>query len=391
MRLGVYTDDVFRRHEGSITTDRAFVHFIAGLPPRVEEVVLFGRADPAGEPGPYALPAEGVRLVPLPHYPSVRDVAALLRAVRGAHRAVARELPRLDALLVFGPHPLGLVLALSARRRVPLLLGIRQDFPEYIRNRLPSRRWLWAVGVAHALEWTFRALARRHPTIVVGDELGRRYAGGAPVLVTSFSLVPESAVVPLDDALARTWEEPLRLVSVGRIDAEKNPLLLVDLLAELRRRRDWRLTIVGTGPLAGRVRDRAREAGVADALDLVGYVPSGPALWEHYRAANAFVHVSLTEGLPQVIVEAQAAGTPVVATDVGSVASAVDRGESGLLVPPSDMRALVDALERLDGNPGLRARLVQAGHEHACRETMERRLDELAAFVASSTRRGSAG
>jgi glycosyltransferase involved in cell wall biosynthesis len=390
VRLGVYADDVYRRDGADLTSDRAFIHFVSQLPPRMEEVVLFGRLDPAPGRSPYTLPHEGVRLVALPHYPSVRALRALVRSVRGTISAFRAELDRLDAVLVFGPHPVGLLLALVAvRRRLPVLLGIRQEFVAYIANRLPSRRWLWALGVAHVLELSFLLLARRLPVVVVGDELGRRYAAGrAPVLVTSFSLVPATAIVPVETALRREWEEPLRLVSVGRIDTEKNPLLLVEILAQLRRRRAWRLTVVGVGPLEQAVRERARELGVDDAVEFAGYVPSGPSLWARYREAHVFLHVSLTEGLPQVLVEAQAAGIPVVATDVGSVSAALDGGASGLLVPPADAAAAVDVLERLAGDPALRERLVRAGHEHALRETMELRLDELAAFVRTSTRRG---
>jgi glycosyltransferase involved in cell wall biosynthesis len=386
VRLGIYSDDVFRRDDGVTFTDRAFIHFVSQLTPRIDEVVLLGRLAPKPGRGPYALPAEGVRVAGLPHYESVRALGPLLRSLGGARRVFAEELSRLDAVLVFGPHPLALLLVAAARRRgVPVVLGVRQDLPTYIRNRLPSRRWAWAVGAAYLLEWSWRLLARRRPAVVVGEALGRAYSGGpAPVLVTSFSLVPAEAIVPLPEALARVWEEPLRVLSVGRLDREKNPLLLVDVLARLRESGDWRLTVVGTGPLAEAVERRAQERGVRDAVELAGYVPSGPELWAHYRDSHAFLHVSLTEGLPQVLVEAHAAGIPVVGTAVGGVAAALGGGESGLLIPPEDAEAAVAALRRLAAEPELRERLISAGHERAQRETIERQLDDLAAFVRAA-------
>ena len=82
MRLGIYTDMLFRRDGDTISTRRAFVRFVAALPPRVEEVVIFGRLDP--EPGrfPYELPHADVRFVALPHYARRTDLDGVLRALR---------------------------------------------------------------------------------------------------------------------------------------------------------------------------------------------------------------------------------------------------------------------------------------------------------------------
>ena len=383
-RLGVYADLVYRREGETLSTDRAFIHFVTGLAPLVDELVLFGRLDPQPRRSPYALPSEGVRLVALPHYPSLTDIVGMLRSLRGARAAFASELPALDAVWLFGPHPLAEVFARAASRSgKAVFLGVRQDLPEYIANRLPSRRWLWAVGAARALDRSFRRRARTTPTVVVGEALARRYArGSAPVLATGFSLVRERDLVPLDEALAKPWTGELRIVSVGRLDPEKNPLLLPEILADLRHRADWRMLVAGDGPLADEVARRASELGVRDSLELLGYVPNGPRLWELYRSSHAFLHVSLTEGLPQVLFEAQAAALPIVATDVGGVAAALADGEAGLLVPPNDARAAAAALERVRDDD-LRKRLVTAGLEHARRETLEAQLERVLDFFQS--------
>jgi glycosyltransferase involved in cell wall biosynthesis len=290
-----------------------------------------------------------------------------------------RELGALDAVWLFGPYPVSLLFAwLALRRRKRIFLGVRQDFPEYIRHRLPSPLWTWAVAVAYAFEWVFRLLARRVPAVVVGEALGRKY--GRKALATGFSLVRDADVVELDAALARPWTG--RLVTVGRIDAEKNPTLLPEILHRLRGRDDrWHLVVAGQGPLEDGLRARARELGVEDAIELRGYVENGPELWELYRSASAFLHVSLTEGLPQVLFEAAAAGTPIVATDVGGVGAALANGQRGLLVPPGDAAAAAAALERLRDDVPLRHRLVTAGLAHAPRETLEAQLERIGAFL----------
>lgn len=384
MRLGVYSDLVYRSDGTTVSTHQAFIRFVTSLPPRVEEIVLFGRLDPQLGRSHYALPSEGVRLVPLPHYSAVTDLVGQSRALRGSARVFAAELPKLDAVWVFGPHPMAVVLALVARRRgIPLFLGVRQDYPEYIRNRLPGRAWAWALPVARGLDRAFRALARRAPTVALGAELEQKYReAGASVLTTGFSLVRETELVPLEEAIATSWDDELVLLSVGRLAAEKNALLLPEILARLRDLNSgWRLVVAGEGPLGPAVARRAEELGVAGAFEFRGYVRSGPELWRLYRESNAFLHVSLTEGLPQVLWEAQAAGLPVVATDVGGVRGAV--GDTSLLIPPADADAAVEALERLREDRVLREGMIARGLANAANETMEAQLDRIAAFFRS--------
>jgi glycosyltransferase involved in cell wall biosynthesis len=386
MRLGIYTDMLFRSDGDTISTRRAFVRFIAALPPRVEEVVIFGRLDP--EPGRFAyeLPRAGVRFVALPHYARGTDLGAVVRALRRSRAIFAAELERLDALWVFGPHPLAVVFAAMARRRgMRLFLGVRQDYPRYIAGRLPSRRWAWAVPVARGLDGVFRLLARRAPTVALGRELGQRYAGGAPVLVTGFSLVPRAELVDRRLALGRSWDGERVVLSVGRLDAEKNPLLLADVIAQLRARDPrWRLVVAGDGPLRTALEQRLRALGVEGSVQLLGEVANGPDLWSLYRASTVFLHVSLTEGLPQVLFEAQAAGLPIVATAVGGVPAALHGGRTGLLVRPGDAAACASALERLAGDGALRERLIDEGLRAVEHDTLEAQLERLATFFEAA-------
>ncbi len=382
-RLGVYSDLTYREHDGVVSTNRAFIRFVTALPPRVEEVVIAGRLDPQPGTGPYALPAAGVRFVPLPHYPRVTNVVRLLGVARRSCRQFARMLDDVDAVWIFGPHPLAGAFAMIARRRgVPLALGVRQDYVSYIHNRLPSRWWGWALPAAWALDVVFRRLARRAPTVAVGREIAGAYRRGAPVLETGFSLVSERDIVPLDEALARGWAAAPRIVSVGRLDPEKNPMLLLEILAEARASgTPWRLTVAGDGPSRPELERAARERGLADVVEFLGEVPNGEELWRVYRGGDVFLHVSLTEGLPQVLFEAQAAGLPIVATAVGGVTAALDGGRTGLLIPPQDAASAVAALELLRTDASRREQLIRAAHAAVSDETLERQLDRVASFL----------
>ena len=126
---------------------------------------------------------------------------------------------------------------------------------------------------------------------------------------------------------------------------------------------------------------RAAELGVAHLVDLRGFVPFGDELHRLYRSAHAFVHVSLTEGVPQVLIEALAAGLPVVATDVGGVRSILDGGSAGLLVPPADARAVAGAITELTRDAELRARLAKRALTVARELTIESQARRVAAFL----------
>jgi glycosyltransferase involved in cell wall biosynthesis len=100
-----------------------------------------------------------------------------------------------------------------------------------------------------------------------------------------------------------------------------------------------------------------------------------------YRSSDVFLHVALTEGLPQVLFEAQACGLPVVATEVGGVGAALGHGERGLLVPPGDVEAAVAALEHLARDAHLRERVAAAGLAYVRQHTLEVETERIADFL----------
>lgn len=370
MRLAVYTDYAYRRDHGAVYAERAFALFLARLADELDEVVVVGRLDRGRGPWPYRLPP-GIGFAPLPYHAGLlARPAATARALAGSLGAFWRVLPRVDAVWLLGPHPLlAPFAALAAARGRPVALGIRQDFPRYVRSRHPSRHAVWIAG--DALELVTRALARRRPTVVVGRGLARRY--GRSALPIAVSLVAEADV----GASPRRYDGALTALSVGRLATEKNPLLLADVCASLGPR--WALEVCGEGPLAGALCARARALGAP--LTLAGYVPMGPALLARYRACHALLHVSWTEGVPQVLYEAFATGLPVVATAVGGVAEAA--GDAALLVPPGDAAAAAAALERLAAEPALRARLVERGLAIARSHTLEAEASRVAAYLSA--------
>ncbi len=393
LRLGIHNEATFRAGSGGdglevTVADYPFLLFACEVGGAFKSLTFFGRSAPADTTGAFAhLPGRPI-LVKLPHYDDLRQLGRLVRSTRGTLRAFARGLDGVDVVWIVGPHPFSLPFALQAlRRRKRVVLGVRQDTLRYYRSRMPSRRWYPALAIVALLDEAFRLLARRVPTVAVGDGIARRYEGGtAPVLSTAISLVRESELAA-EPAAAR-WGDRIELLTVGRLEPEKNPILLVDVMAELERQRPgtFRLTWAGSGWMADEIGARVRAAGLGGAVHMAGFVPFGPALLTLYRRAHAFVHVSVTEGVPQVLVEALATGIPIAATDVGGVPELLEGGRAGLLVPPGDRDAMVGAILRLTDDPELRTRVAERGLEIARSTTLETQAGRVAAFIAKEAR-----
>jgi glycosyltransferase involved in cell wall biosynthesis len=150
------------------------------------------------------------------------------------------------------------------------------------------------------------------------------------------------------------------LITIGRLVKEKNHALLVRAVGPLLRD-DRRLILVGDGPLRDELRARLKELENGHYVHLTGARQDVPSL---LAGADAFVLSSDSEGLPIGLLEAWAAGLPVVSTAVGGIPAAVRSDETGLLVPPGDEGALTTALLRVfDGDEAL-GRMAERGRAH---------------------------
>ena len=163
------------------------------------------------------------------------------------------------------------------------------------------------------------------------------------------------------------------ILVVGRIDAQKNQLLAARLLGELRNDRP-RTHLVLVGPVTNADYDQTLSQeifalGLEGSVTLIrGLETSDPELVNAYHAADLFLLPSVHEPFGIVILEAWAAGLPVVASNVGGVPSFVSDGENGCLFPSGDLAALLGAVRGLIANPNLRSRIAEAGRKTAAEE-----------------------
>jgi len=170
-----------------------------------------------------------------------------------------------------------------------------------------------------------------------------------------------------------------KIITVCRLTGWKGVDGLIQMLPELP---DLGLVVVGDGPLRDDLIAQAQRLGVDDRVSFAGAVPKEqvPA---YLQACDVFVLNSTYEGLPHVLLEAMAAGLPVIATAVGGSKEIIEHGTNGLLVPPYDPLALKQALLRMLSNPIERMSMVQRGRDTLAKFSLQTMVEQTEATIST--------
>jgi len=166
---------------------------------------------------------------------------------------------------------------------------------------------------------------------------------------------------------AEACPSKIRFLSVGRLVAFKGFDILIDACAELQKQRiNFDCEIIGDGALREELEERARRQDLRERIRFAGeqsqnYVRSALRDCDVFVLASAPDERGASDIFPTVIAEAMATGKPVVSTTVAGIPELVANGETGLLVPPRDARALANAMEQFAGNENLRGDFGRAG------------------------------
>jgi len=160
-----------------------------------------------------------------------------------------------------------------------------------------------------------------------------------------FGLTPGSCVFGMAAQFIERKGHAVLLDAVGRLIGSRPSL---------------RFVLFGRGPLAVTIRDRIEAEGLTEHVLMPGFRPD---LSDFVGCLDALVHPALDEGLGVVLLEASAAGVPIVAAESGGIPEAVRDGVNGLLVPPDDPKSLADAMLRLAVSDALRSELGAGGRQ----------------------------
>lgn len=197
---------------------------------------------------------------------------------------------------------------------------------------------------------------------------GLRSVGGA---TRPICLVPYS-VDPLPASARVTRHGDYVVSCVARLSPQKRHLDLLEAFAHVRAAIPGaRLLLAGVGPLEDDVREGARQLGIEPGVELLGLVTRAE-LPDLLASTDVVALASAWEGLPVALIEALAAGKPIVASDAGGNRELVHHGENGLVVPVGDVDALAQALLELGLDPAARQRMGAASLARFARGTFSR-------------------
>jgi glycosyltransferase involved in cell wall biosynthesis len=336
-----------------------FARLVERLGPRFEHTVVavdgvvgaIDRCDPTR-----------VRLLEVPRprrgLPSLGDLLRL-------RRTIAAERPDVLVTVNWGSIDWAIanrLLPLCPQIHVEEGFGPEETGERQLARRVRTRRWVLGgairlVVVSRTLERVARTLwkvpADRLARVPNGIAVDRYTAAGPPV------------------ANLRRDPREVVAVAVGGLRAEKNPARLVRLLAALPEEAAVRLVLVGDGPERPKV--EALAAPLGDRVLLLGARRDVPEL---LASADLFLLGSDTEQMPLALLEAMAAGLPVVATAVGDVPAMVAAENRPFILPSADEAGLAAALARLAAETGLRRRIGEANRARARTAYDEARMVE---------------
>lgn len=290
--------------------------------------------------------------------------ATLARAAKALRRQLRQD--PVDVILCHGAAAT-LVAVMAAPRRGPAIvfqtiLGLAEQ----------------SFGLVYGTAW--RVAARRIDGVVAltpayGEEM-RHFGYRGPIWPLPNArcsdrfdaLDHRSARAGLRRELGLAADQPL-IGLVGYLVEQKCPQRAVDVLADLRRTHpDAHLVVVGSGPLASAVEQRARDLGVEPSLTMLGHRDD---VAEVLGAIDILILTSDDEGVPGVLVEAAMAGCPAVTFPLGGVADVVLDGVTGVVLAERTVAAMSTAVARLLGDPDLRRAMTKAAQIHGATFSME--------------------
>lgn len=304
----------------------------------------------------------------------------MLRSILPLRRLIQSEQPDL-VCAVMGHANLVALLSTRGLPNPPKVVISVQNPPS-----IQSKNWLVKRGILTLLP-------------VLYPRADRIIALSHGVAVDLARLVPQAAdriqVIPnagFDPAVLAAAQQPLPddrpiprplVVACGRLTAQKDFPTLLAAFAQVRRVLPAHLWIIGEGSQRQQLEAQIRELHLSDCVQLLGFQPN-PFQW--MRAADLFVLSSIYEGFGNVIVEAMACGTPVIATDCPSGPGEIIQHQvSGLLVPPRNAGAIAEAIVHVLSYPVWQQTLRAGGQQRAQQFHSQRIAAEYGAMFQSVT------
>lgn len=384
----VYHMPFWQTPDGALwEAEGSFARYIDSLAPYFHEIIL---AVPVFDTPPQSgtrLRAANVRLAALPYFPGPRQFYPQLATIYSRLRRFVTEC---DVIHLRIPSPAAIfAFRLARRMKRPVFALVVGDYRALLPH-LPYK------GLKRVLFTSYVGLEERAVARMAKESL--LFANGAALRVKHERDNPrvfetKTTTLEAGDIATRTdtcGEQPVRLLSVSRIDPRKNLRVLPGAIAALRRA-GLDVTLDVVGPPIGLLGEQERDAiaaeavrlGVAEVFRLRGALPLDE-LMGLYRSYDVFVlPTGPGEGIPRVLLEAMAAGLPVITSSSSGIGSLITHGENGMLLDVPTADAVAAAVETLVETPALRQRLIRSGYDTARAHTLDVQAASMMSIVSA--------
>jgi glycosyltransferase involved in cell wall biosynthesis len=382
--LFIFDDQIYYKQDNSHGSDEAHILFMIGLSEHFREATFCARVSPHSRRASYPIP-RSVTICGIPFYNDVKDL--LIRRFYlwpSISVILLREIMNCDVVLASWPNPLSLLLLLLDKllpgKRIFALL-VRQNMTKLVQLRYKGVSRLAAALFTKFLEWQVRIWGKDHLFLTLSTETQMElqknfwHVHRVTLPVLSYKMLENVPARnrPMFDTRMKT-----RLLYVGRLAPEKGVSILIKAVASLKcqQGKEIELCLVGDGEERPALVQLVKELGLTEVVVFEGYVSFGEWLFAHYRNADIFILPSLSEGTPNVLIEAMAFGLPIVASRVGGCEELIRDRVTGILTEPGSIQSLQSAVQELLDDPALCARLGLAAQSSA-REFMMEKQQEL--------------
>lgn len=329
----------------------------------------------------YVVQANNVIVSPLPSYNNIQQF--WFQSIK-YYYLFFRAASDWDILTIRMPTHLGFPAFLAAiwNKRPIFLVVVGENLPYSKLLGYPIlKQWIANLD-ARLQDILMDFMVGRCLTFTNGEDLFRKLSKpGRPIHLMRSSTIRDADIARQEKDTCQ--HPPYQILTVGTIAPRKGTSLIPQVISSLKDRGisvEW--SYIGapdgnSGEQEMRLTlEHATALGVLSNLKFLGSM-DWDALYARYRNFDLFVLPTYMEGIPRVILEAQAAGLPVISTSVGGIPQAVNDGKDGLLVAPGRSDEIALAIEEVIRNPNLRQKLIRNGIDSARKATIDAQTSQM--------------
>jgi glycosyltransferase involved in cell wall biosynthesis len=371
----VYNVPFWMENGGACTEHPAIGRYVEELARQASQVVVLAPDRTDLDSITYLVQADNVTVFPLPPYKNIQQFWFWAFKY---YFLFFRAAPKWDILTIRMPTHLGFPAFLAAvwNKKPIFLVVVGENLPYSKLLGYPLlKQWIANLD-AQFQDVLMDFMVGRCLTFTNGEDLFRKFGkpGRDVHLMRSSTIRSDDIVLPEKDSCQHS---PYQVLTVGTIAPRKGTSLIPRVISSLKERGisvEWSYIGAPDGNSGERemrlTMEEATDLGVLSSLKFLGSM-EWDLLNAFYRKSDLFVLPTHMEGVPRVILEAQAAGLPVISTNVGGIPQAVKDGKDGLLVAPGNSEEIVFAIEKIIRNPELRQKLIRNGIDSARKATID--------------------